>query len=911
MRLHIAMYVPGMAFNGNTLKTESLGGSETAALCLARELAALGNKVVVFANTDKPGVYDDVTYTTADRFLDYTARLPVDVAIVQRAPDVFQARNNAKLNILWQHDLALGRLAPQFNGVLWNVDLVAVVSNYMRDQYREVYGCDESVLWATRNGIDLDLFPEPLVRDRKKIMYCARPERGLDRMLALMPALLEADPEITLHVAGYNNPTQAFADLYADVRQKMDALGERCVWLGHLTKPELYRHYATAGVYAYPTPSPVLPGFREVSCITAMECMAAGLPIVTTPMGALPETIHPDAGSLVSQDKIVDAILRYVRDDAVFNAASEAGRKHAQSLSWASVAEEWQAKMEDTIAANNADAERLAVHLKRHGDLAAVNSIEQDDAKNDAALERWPDAFAMVPGQPRYLALKQSVSQHKDVLDFGCGLGLYGMHLARDLPETTITAFDRSEVARQKAKELATKHDSPVRVVDAAGSGHEAVFLLDVLSHVADPAAVLAEAEACVKPGGMVYVSVPFGPWGHQGAKRDPLDTQMWELTFQDLESLAGTKPDFDLYAIPGRFNEWNGSPLGWYFLKYRADGEPVGQLDVTRHRKLQRPQQTLSVNLMCGPNAEDTLEWCLKSVVDIADEIVIADTGMSAPGIEIAKRYGARMVPAPSPLAAGFETPRNIALSASRCDWVLWIDSDERLIDGHNIAKYLRENSYQGYGLRQHHFAVDTQFTPDMPVRLFRRRERGGRSMRFFGMIHEHPELELNAGPGPVIVLSDVHIAHVGYLTESVRQRRFWRNKPLLEKDKEKYPERMLQKHFIMRDNTILAGYLLEQRGRMDAEIAGLCRETVHLYREHFLGKPGYVNIDSIQYYSQALRILGEGVDVVFDINACRDGDPAPLSGSSLRFACKDDLMAELQWRAEAEIEPYLKESW
>ncbi|NIM05539.1 MAG: hypothetical protein GTN65_07960, partial [Armatimonadetes bacterium] len=105
--------------------------------------------------------------------------------------------------------------------------------------------------------------------------------------------------------------------------------------------------------------------------------------------------------------------------------------------------------------------------------------------------------------------------------------------------------------------------------------------------------------------------------------------------------------------------------------------------------------------------------------------------------------------------------------------DWILWIDADEYLVGGENLGKYLRENMYNGYVIRQHHHALDAEFKPDVPVRLFR----NGRGVKFFGVIHEHPEEGLNQGIQPAVVLSDVHIMHDGYVTEKVRRERFLRN--------------------------------------------------------------------------------------------------------------------------------------
>src|SRR3990167_570370 len=203
IKYQIAMLVPGMAFDGTTLDTKSLGGSETAGLCLARELARLGHNVHLFCNTAKPGECDGVQYHDAAGFDRFAAFIPHDVTIVQRLQVTFRNPMHSKLNILWAHDLAAARESASVNGVMWNVDKVAVLSYYMAEQYKTAFSLPDSALWLTRNGVDTDWVPtcddtgKPLVRNRKKLMYCARPERGLDVLLRdIMPKLLAADNEI-------------------------------------------------------------------------------------------------------------------------------------------------------------------------------------------------------------------------------------------------------------------------------------------------------------------------------------------------------------------------------------------------------------------------------------------------------------------------------------------------------------------------------------------------------------------------------------------------------------------------------------------------------------------------------------------------------------------------------------------
>lgn len=974
LSLQIAFVIPGMPFNGDTLKTESLGGSETAGLYMAREMAKLGHKVFMFCNCEKTAEYDGVIYNPVDMFWQFGPVVPHDVTIVQRMPEIFANQLSSKLNVLWCHDMAALRQADIFKAATWNIDEVMVLSNYHKKQYMDVYDAPESLLYQTRNGIDLDVFKgcelnldhrgrqqDPPERDPKKLMYCARPERGLDVLLKkIFPKLLEQDPELTLYVAGYNNQADHMAPFYDECTRLMKSFGDRCVQLGHLTKAELYKHYMTSRVYLYPTPSPVSPNFNEVSCITAMECQAAGLPVVTSARGALAETIRPEAGWLGYPDQddyieeFVDFTIRLVKEDDLFERMSKAGKQCATKLSWEALAKEWSDHFISSIVAKNESPRRLLEHFYKTSDIIAAEALmEKHPDLNDtstalAIKEGWEfknspdtykkqyenigethtDCFDSVGNETRLAVMADWLSNHpevQNVVDWGCAMGAYAIHLSNVFPNLKIVGVDVDVNSINMAKDYQkTKSLHPdnlqfmtveeMRALVASGEAErkaDAAFACEVLEHVPDPQSFLAEVENLVKPGGRMVVTVPYGPWEHLSYKTYPFRCHMWEFDFHDLNDMFGEKPDYGLTALPYPHDQMLGLPLGWHFLNYTVDHKLIGQIDMERKLTFQRPMQTVSGVIMAGPNSEETLLWSLKSYAHRMDELIIADCGMSAAALTMADEFGALIVKADSPIESGFETPRNQALEHAIMDWVMWIDTDEKVLEIQNITRYLRDNMWNGYGIKQHHFAVDTHFSPDMPVRLFRRESSHGKC-RWFGMIHEHPELDLNEGPGPIVVVRDIHIGHVGYLIESGRRQRFWRNKPLLDMDREKYPTRMLQKHFICRDNMLLAGYLLEQtKGQMVPQVEQLCDETIDLFREHFMGKPAMINVDTLQYYSTALKIMGIGVDVCFDITAGKGGQVAPLNGGVKRFANEDDLFIELKSRASEAIRPYMNENW
>jgi glycosyltransferase involved in cell wall biosynthesis len=341
-----------------------------------------------------------------------------------------------------------------------------------------------------------------------------------------------------------------------------------------------------------------------------------------------------------------------------------------------------------------------------------------------------------------------------------------------------------------------------------------------------------------------------------------------WEGVFGELAAGASITPPI----LRGRGQEQapderTSDVAGDTLLPYRAgaqDGSKGAQDDkeeirgeVLRSAQDDMGRQSVSV-CMIVKNAQGALYRCLDSVKPIADEIIICDTGSTDRTIEIAREYTDQVHQIP--WDDDFAAARNQSIRHATKDWILWIDADEHLIGGEHLRKYLRDNMYTGYVIRQHHHAIDAQFSPDVPVRLFRNR----RGIRFFGCVHEHPETELNEGVHPAVVLGDVHILHDGYVTEEIRRARFRRNLPLLIKDRERHPNRRLGLIFVERDLIHLARYDLERTGGMMTGKAQDClRRAVHIHRTHFRSPDDALYGYSFPLYQSALELLGEGVEV------------------------------------------------
>jgi 2-polyprenyl-3-methyl-5-hydroxy-6-metoxy-1,4-benzoquinol methylase len=693
-----------------------------------------------------------------------------------------------------------------------------------------------------------------------------------------------------------------------------------------------------------------------------MEAQACGLPIVTTARGALPETIAPEAGTLIPDpgpewspeavDAFVEAVLRYVHDDIAWLKASRAGQERAKALDWSGVAEQWLRWYEEDIARSNDDPVRLAWHFIRQSDIIAARELAsryKDEPRmkpvRDLLDSHWgfvgpgayreqyeaigqthqPPPLEATESEARFRMVREILirEQPAKLLDVGCAHGAYTILLSNALPNTSIVAVDIDrnsiELARRIAAEKAARPDQiEFRVgTDTADlsdvAPFDAVFAGEVIEHVPEPWTFLERIERWVKPGGLVILTTPYGPWeyhtsGYAGRRDDnpyPYRAHIWQYDLHDLRDMLGGKPGVNIEALPSGRSPLVGDSMGIYIITYRADHKPVGQIDMERKLRHQRPRQTVSVLMLVGPGSEQTLGWCLESVKHLADEIVAGDTGCSEEARRILAEYGAKVVPAPKPTEAGFAAARNATLDACTMDWVLWIDTDERLVDAVGLHKYLRRNHLNGYALHQHHFAVDTTFKPDVPVRLFRRG-----TCKFYGAIHEHPETALNAGPGHVAIVSDVHIAHVGYLSESTRITRFERNWPLLHRDMQEYPDRMLQDHLVCRDYVLSVSHELRRTGQLSPEAQAKLRYVIERWRARLRGKPTYINVDTLEYYSHAVRMLGRGVNVKLTLEVGRDGAQTTKTLDAV-FETMEDVEQEILWRLKEAVDPYLSRWW
>lgn len=104
--------------------------------------------------------------------------------------------------------------------------------------------------------------------------------KRIDTLLSALPAVLERHPDVRLRIVGDGEDRAAL-----EARARNLRIAHAVAFAGACAHDDLPRHYAESDIFVYPTESEGLP--------TAIaEAMMAGLPVIASPVGGIPDQIR-------------------------------------------------------------------------------------------------------------------------------------------------------------------------------------------------------------------------------------------------------------------------------------------------------------------------------------------------------------------------------------------------------------------------------------------------------------------------------------------------------------------------------------------------------------------------------------------------------------------------------------------
>jgi len=213
-------------------------------------------------------------------------------------------------------------------------------------------------------------------------------------------------------------------------------IADRVAFLGFAQDADLAERYRRADVIV--VPSIPWPGWLEQFCRVAVEAMAAGVPVVASRSGAIPDVVA-DAGLLVTPGD-ADA-LRTALDEALeparWSALRETGLTRAQEFTWERVAEQQLAFYREIVPEHDAGEHRLP-----HVVAVAYGDPDLLDGALDALEGRFPVTIVDNSSSPETQAMAERRGAH--YIDPGRNLGFgAGVNVAlRSLAERGLADDD-------------------------------------------------------------------------------------------------------------------------------------------------------------------------------------------------------------------------------------------------------------------------------------------------------------------------------------------------------------------------------------------------------------------------------------------------------------------------------------
>jgi glycosyltransferase involved in cell wall biosynthesis len=294
------------------------GGSEVMAVEIAKRFAAQGNAVRVYTDCgNMEGTYDGVAYINHEHY----HNLRTDVLIASRMAHALDPQFDiqAKLKAIWTHDIFPKNMEPKYAEI---ADIIFVLSKWHKEfvMSQFPYVKQEKII-ITRNGIDLTRFDQQMERDQYKCIVSSSPDRYLPSLLNMWPQIKERCPKASLHIMyGFFNwrrsaelqKDQGQINLIDQLEQKIKSMEPLDVYnRGRIGQQELAKEFLSSGVWPFSS------WFSETYCISAAECQAAGVRMITSNVAALKETVS-NRGVLIDgdwlsrdyQDKFVEETVK-------------------------------------------------------------------------------------------------------------------------------------------------------------------------------------------------------------------------------------------------------------------------------------------------------------------------------------------------------------------------------------------------------------------------------------------------------------------------------------------------------------------------------------------------------------------------------------------------------------------------
>lgn len=233
--------------------------------------------------TMKPLGGTEILYTNLIKHLGLDWQRKVNLIVSGCRPEFI---DTSKINVVWQHlaydqGAIIGMAYPkQF---IEKIQHFVYVSNWQLNEFLNRFPIQNSLNHVIHNAIDpIEFVEKP--QDKIRLIYTSTPNRGLEILLNAFDIIKRNDVELIVYSSNI-----IYGKDYAK-NTNHEYLFHRCrtnpniKYMGYAFNNVVRKALQSSHILSYPSI------YEETSCLAAIEAGAAGCKIVTTNLGALPET---------------------------------------------------------------------------------------------------------------------------------------------------------------------------------------------------------------------------------------------------------------------------------------------------------------------------------------------------------------------------------------------------------------------------------------------------------------------------------------------------------------------------------------------------------------------------------------------------------------------------------------------
>jgi len=368
-----------------------LAGIELATYSLASELVKRGHEVHVFTSSEKK-VYRQEQNGFTVHYLPYPSRIPllsllafffrVYFQVRKVRPDVLHIQS-----LLWGWMGAVIRAAhhvpyvtnghgddiyldsrfkgPAIRFNLKHANAVIALTNDMRRKVEEVY--HRSVM-VVPNGVHLEMYQKEfpsarlelgLTDDEEVITFVGglRKVKGVDNLVKALKIIKEERPRARLMIAGDGEERDMLESLAIQLDLKDDVR-----FVGKIQNGQVPVILGASDLLALPSLSEGLP-------LVVLEALAAGLPVVSSKVGGLPDVITDGENGFLTEpgnpQDLAEKVIALLNDTDLRKEMSMSNREKAKDYGWERITDRMEAIYQEIV---------LLPDKGRNADLSAIHT---------------------------------------------------------------------------------------------------------------------------------------------------------------------------------------------------------------------------------------------------------------------------------------------------------------------------------------------------------------------------------------------------------------------------------------------------------------------------------------------------------------------------------------------------------